>query len=238
MNCNRFKVGQASRLPGKRPSASERTALLADSPPQAGETPALLCGSRKASFRLCAGIGTMNPPLTHPRRGTDRTRTNTCSHPGRERRWVGSWKASGRRHYGIFRWAARATLLGAIGAPRPMLACAACFGKSDSNLAQGMNWGIVTLLAVVVFVLGSITAFFIFLARRAAVTSQAINQTAESTALSREYPVHERQGGVGLLPAADEGLALPVAPECALGRRDACPTLGSSPVHGRASIEP
>jgi len=119
-----------------------------------------------------------------------------------------------------------------------MLACAACFGKSDSNLAQGMNWGILSLLAVVVFVLGSIAAFFIFLARRAAVTSQAINQTAESTALSREYPVHERQGGVGLLPAADEGLALPVAPECALGRRDACPTLGSSPVHGRASIEP
>jgi len=235
MNCNRFKVGQASRLPGKRPSASERTALLADSPPQAGETPALLCGSRKASFRLCAGIGTMNPPRPLP--GGDQHGA-ASSLPGRGWRWVGSWKASGRPHYGIFRWAARATLLGAIGAPRPMLACAACFGKSDSNLAQGMNWGILSLLAVVVFVLGSIAAFFIFLARRAAVTSQAINQTAESTALSREYPVHERQGGVGLLPAADEGLALPVAPECALGRRDACPTLGSSPVHGRASIEP
>src|SRR5947207_15824254 len=38
----------------------------------------------------------MNPPLTPPRRGPDRTRTNTCSPPGRGRGWVGSWKASFR----------------------------------------------------------------------------------------------------------------------------------------------
>src|SRR5437870_13512969 len=66
---------------------------------------------------LCffASIGTMNPPLTPPRRGTDRARTNACSPPGRGRGWVGSWKAlfrflacigtlnlSGSRHqYGV-----------------------------------------------------------------------------------------------------------------------------------------
>jgi hypothetical protein len=47
-------------------------------------------------------------------------------------------------------------------------ACAACFGKSDSPLASAMNWGIFSLMAVVVSVLGGIASFAIFLARRAA----------------------------------------------------------------------
>ncbi len=47
-------------------------------------------------------------------------------------------------------------------------ACATCFGKSDSKLAEGMNWGIFTLLVIVMGVLGAISAFFIFIARRAA----------------------------------------------------------------------
>jgi len=50
------------------------------------------------------------------------------------------------------------------------LACAACYGKSDSPLAQGMNWGIFSLLAVVVCVLGGIAGFFVFLARKSAVS--------------------------------------------------------------------
>ena len=33
-------------------------------------------------------IGTMNPPLTSPRRGTGLTRTNACSPPGRGLGWV------------------------------------------------------------------------------------------------------------------------------------------------------
>ena len=49
-----------------------------------------------------------------------------------------------------------------------LLACAACYGQSDSPMANGMNWGIFTLLTVVVGVLGSIAAFFIFLARKSA----------------------------------------------------------------------
>ena len=41
------------------------------------------------------------------------------------------------------------------------LACATCYGASDSPLAQGMNWGIITLLGVVGSVLFGIAAFFV-----------------------------------------------------------------------------
>ena len=44
------------------------------------------------------------------------------------------------------------------------LACSACYGQSDSAMAKGMNWGILSLLGVVVTVLGGIAAFFVFLA--------------------------------------------------------------------------
>lgn len=51
---------------------------------------------------------------------------------------------------------------------RPALACAACFGKSDSSMARGMNMGIFALLAVIVSMLIAISTFFVFIARRAA----------------------------------------------------------------------
>ena len=51
--------------------------------------------------------------------------------------------------------------------PQPVLACSACIGASDSDLAKGMNMGIFVLLAVIVVVLGGIASFFIYLARRA-----------------------------------------------------------------------
>lgn len=47
-------------------------------------------------------------------------------------------------------------------------ACATCFGKSDSKLAEGVNWGILALLFCTLGVMGAISAFFIFIARRAA----------------------------------------------------------------------
>ena len=61
-------------------------------------------------------------------------------------------------------------------------ACAACYGKSDSSLAQGMNWGIFALLAVVLTVLSGVVAFFIFIARRAATASEEtpLSQPVES----------------------------------------------------------
>jgi hypothetical protein len=55
-------------------------------------------------------------------------------------------------------------------APSPLLACAACTGKTDSALAVGMNWGIVTLLGVVACVLSCFVVFFVHVARRSAST--------------------------------------------------------------------
>ena len=52
--------------------------------------------------------------------------------------------------------------------PSPAWACAACYGQSDSPLALGMNWGIFSLMGIAVAMLGGISAFFVFLARRAA----------------------------------------------------------------------
>src|SRR6266516_7889608 len=58
MNRRGFNVGQASRLPSERASGSD--SVPSALPTEAGETPALPCGSWKASFRFCACIGTMN----------------------------------------------------------------------------------------------------------------------------------------------------------------------------------
>lgn len=47
-----------------------------------------------------------------------------------------------------------------------LLACTACFGKSDSNMAQGMNMGIFVLLLVITMVLAGVASFFVFIAKR------------------------------------------------------------------------
>ena len=49
-----------------------------------------------------------------------------------------------------------------------VVACAACYGQSDSPLAQGMNWGIFTLLGMIAFVLTGITSFFVVINRKSA----------------------------------------------------------------------
>ena len=54
-----------------------------------------------------------------------------------------------------------------------LLACAACYGASDSPMAKGMNWGIFSLLGVVAVVLGSIATFFVFIGKRSAAASTA-----------------------------------------------------------------
>ena len=51
-------------------------------------------------------------------------------------------------------------------APSPAFACAACYGKSDSALASGMNWGILTLLGVVLTVLTCVALFFVHIVRK------------------------------------------------------------------------
>ena len=52
--------------------------------------------------------------------------------------------------------------------PASALACATCYGASDSPMAQGMNWGIASLLGVVLSVLAGVTMFFVHIGRRSA----------------------------------------------------------------------
>jgi len=84
------------------------------------------------------------------------------------------------------RWKTKLMLFAAcaVAALQPVStqACAACYGASDSPLAKGMNWGILSLLAVVVFVLGSVASFFVFLAKKSA------SVTPDETAVSQEKP--------------------------------------------------
>jgi hypothetical protein len=60
-----------------------------------------------------------------------------------------------------------------LAAPRAALACPVCFGQSDSPLAIATNLGVMAMLVVVVAVLGSFAAFFVYLARRARITADA-----------------------------------------------------------------
>ena len=50
---------------------------------------------------------------------------------------------------------------------QPVLACAACYGQSDAPMAQGMNWGIMSLLVIIGLVLAGVASFFVFLSKRA-----------------------------------------------------------------------
>ena len=59
-------------------------------------------------------------------------------------------------------------LLVALTLPSRGLACAACYGQSDSPLAEGMNMGVLFLLGVVTLVIGGFVTLFVMLARRAA----------------------------------------------------------------------
>jgi hypothetical protein len=60
--------------------------------------------------------------------------------------------------------------------PKAAWGCSVCYGKSDSELAKGFNWGVISLLFVVLFVLGGFVAFFIYIAKRSAALAQ--NATA------------------------------------------------------------
>jgi len=52
--------------------------------------------------------------------------------------------------------------------PRSAFACAACTGRSDDAVAQGINAAVFTLLLVLLVVLGSLVSFLAYLIRRAA----------------------------------------------------------------------
>ena len=50
--------------------------------------------------------------------------------------------------------------------PTSLWACAACTGRTDSPLAVAMNWGILTLLCVVLTVLSGVLVFFVHVIRK------------------------------------------------------------------------
>jgi heme/copper-type cytochrome/quinol oxidase subunit 2 len=69
--------------------------------------------------------------------------------------------------------------------PHLVRACAACYGQSDAPMARGMNWGIMSLLAIIGLVLMGVAGFFVYLTRRAAAVQSAglsgvISQATES----------------------------------------------------------
>jgi hypothetical protein len=68
-------------------------------------------------------------------------------------------------------------------APAKIFACAACYGGDiDSPMATGMNWGIFTLLAVIVPVLGAFLTFLIYAIRK----SEAVEAAAQKNSLTPE----------------------------------------------------
>jgi hypothetical protein len=52
--------------------------------------------------------------------------------------------------------------------PSSLLACSVCYGDPDSGMSQGLVWGISVLLGVVLVVLGGISTFFVYLAKKSA----------------------------------------------------------------------
>jgi hypothetical protein len=67
-----------------------------------------------------------------------------------------------------------------------LLACAACYGQSDSAMAAGMNWGIFSLLGMIVIVLGGVAGFFVYLARRSSMVSGPAAAAAASNSTATE----------------------------------------------------
>ena len=65
----------------------------------------------------------------------------------------------------------------AVLAPMPTFACATCYGGNiDSPMADGMNWGIFTLMGVIGTVLATFLTFLIYIIRK----SEALNAAAET----------------------------------------------------------
>lgn len=53
-----------------------------------------------------------------------------------------------------------------LAAPGATFACSACMGRSDDAMTQGLNAAILTLLATLLLVLGSVVGFLAHLIRR------------------------------------------------------------------------
>ncbi len=71
-----------------------------------------------------------------------------------------------------------------------LLACSACFGKSDSAMARSLNASIFTLMGVIGTVLFGAASFFVFLAKRAAATAKA--EQSHNPLLATPILIHAR----------------------------------------------
>jgi hypothetical protein len=80
--------------------------------------------------------------------------------------------------------------------PCPVFACAACFGQSDSAMAAGMNWGILSLLGMIGMVLGGVAAFFVFLARKAAAAAATEGLTGTVGRSEVSWTPHSKEADV------------------------------------------
>ncbi len=74
-----------------------------------------------------------------------------------------------------------ALVLSLLAMNQSALACATCYGASDSPLAQGMNMGIMVLLGFIFCVLAGVTGFFVYIVRRANALAAATTPPTLST---------------------------------------------------------
>ncbi len=63
-------------------------------------------------------------------------------------------------------WTALIIAALAIGVPRPVLACAVCFGDPNSPMAIGASWGVLLLGGITAAVLSAFAGFFLYLVKR------------------------------------------------------------------------
>jgi hypothetical protein len=66
--------------------------------------------------------------------------------------------------------------------PATTQACSVCFGDPDSDLAKGLNAGVLALLIVVGTVLSGFAAFFVFIAKRAALAPAPTSVATQTSA--------------------------------------------------------
>jgi len=88
---------------------------------------------------------------------------------------------------GYRRWAACGALLAL--APAKLFACAACYGAQiDDRMADGMNWAILSLGAIVAVVLGAFLTFLIYAIRKSEAVEAARVQAAATPAVPASSP--------------------------------------------------
>lgn len=68
-----------------------------------------------------------------------------------------------------------------LAATQSAFACAACSGRSDDAVAQGLNAAILTMLSVLLAVLGTFISTLIYLIRRAGNHSPVLSGAREGT---------------------------------------------------------